>query len=336
MSILYTALGAAVLLLVVVDVVRTTLSASGDGPLTRVLGRGLWAATGHAAAAGPLVLVTTAAMWTGLLWIAWTLVFLGAEPAVVTASGGEPVGLWRRLYFAGYTVATLGLGDLVPGGTAWRLLTVLAAFSGLVLLTLGVTYYTAVLQAVVQKEQLAAQIDSLGDSPADVVSRAWDGEGFPGLDSVLAGISSLLALHTRRHYAYPALHYYRATEADHALAVQAARLHDALMLMAHAVAPGHRPPPAALRATLRSLDSLAGSLTEGFVVPADAPPPPPDVQALEEAGIPHGDAADAFGDADVVRRRRVLLGFVTGSRFEWADVDPPVSPLTASPHPTSG
>lgn len=317
---LYALAGSLVLLLAVVDLVWTTLSAAGGGPFSRGVARGTWRLTGGTRLAGPLGLLLTAVLWVGLLWGGWTLVFMAAPEAAVNATTGEPADFWSRVYFGGYTVATLGLGDYVPKGALWQVLTVVAAFSGLVLITLAVTYYTAVLGAVVDKQRLAANIHSLGDGPADLVARAWDGEGFSALDTILPSLSDQFALHTRRHYAYPVVHYFRAGEARHAVAVQTARLWDALLLWQHAVEEVHRPPPAALRMARRSLEGLVDMLESGYVDPAEDAPSRPDLRLLREAGVPLADAADRALQADEDRVRRLLLGYVRHEGYRWQHV----------------
>lgn len=53
---------------------------------------------------------------------------------------GNPAGTVERLYFTGYTVFTLGNGDFRPGAGTWQLATVAATGTGLVLITLAITY----------------------------------------------------------------------------------------------------------------------------------------------------------------------------------------------------
>lgn len=302
--------GAGVLAVAVVDIVWSTLTAAGGGPLARRLSRAVWRAAGRSAVGGPAALVATAALWVGLLWAGWTLVFMGGDGAVVTASGDVPAGLWGRVYFAGYTVVTLGLGDLVPSGPGWRVLTVVAAATGLVFITLGVTYYTAVLSAVVHKRQLAALLKALGDGPADTVAGAWDGDGFSGLGSALTTLADHLATHGRQHHAYPVLHYYRDRRPEDALAVQLARFYDAVVLWSEVVAPDHRPPPGPLRLARGALDGLIETLEAFVEAPAEAPPPP-DVGPLRAAGVPLvDDPAAAFRRPAVADRRRILRGLV--------------------------
>ena len=317
---LYALAGCIVLIAAIVDLVWTTLSAAGGGPLSRGLARVTWSLTAGSRVAGPLSLLLTAGLWVGLLWAGWALVFMAAPEAAVTASTGQPADFWARVYFGGYTVATLGLGDYVPQGALWQVLTVVAAFTGLVLITLAVTYYTAVLGAVVDKQRLAATIQALGDGPEDMVVRAWDGDGFPALDTILPSLAEQITLHTRRHYAYPVVHYFRADEPEHAVAVQTARLWEALLLWQRAVAAAHRPPPAALHMLRRSLEDLTRMLAGGYVDAAEDVPPRPGRRLLQEAGIPLSQERTRPADDDEQQIRRLLLGYVHHEGFSWQHV----------------
>jgi hypothetical protein len=310
-------MGAIVLIGIVYDVIRTTLSAAGAGALTDAVGRSIWRISGRAAWAGPVVLLSTAVLWVVGLWAGWTLVFLSAPEAVVRASTGASADAWGRLYFAGYTVVTLGLGDVVPGGPLWRVLTVGAAASGLVLLTLGVTYYGSVLSAVVEKQQLAEQIDGLGCSPADMVCGTWDGNGFSGLDVLLGQIGSGIVQLDRYHYAYPVVHFFREGDPSAALSVQLARLNDALHIWESVVVPHARPAPATLVSTRSAMIALIGTL-RSLVDPADDVPPLPDLASLVASGIPHVDASATFEAHD----RALLLGYVREHGRDWPAVDP--------------
>lgn len=319
-SIVYPILGCLLLAVTIYDLVKTTLAAAGGAPISKTLGRSIWHLTGRAHYAGPLILVATAVVWVGLLWVGWTLVFMGAPGAVVSASSEAPADFWSRLYFAGYTVATLGLGDFVPDTPLWRQITAISAFSGLVFITLAVTYYTAVLGAVVQKQQLAALIDGMGNSPADIVAGAWDGESFQGVDSVLPTLASLVALHARRHYAYPVVHYFRSADPEETISVQLARLYDALVLFDRVVDPDHRPPPVSIRMARRSTRTLLDTLHPDFVTAAEEAPPQPELAPLRRAGVPLTES-DIFADEGIRAARRILLGFVHESHFSWLEVD---------------
>ncbi len=320
MSTLLPILGLLLLGAASLDIIWSTLSLGGGGPVTRRLGAGLWRLSGGAAFAGPLILAATAAAWVGLLWFGWTLVFTGAPLAVIESSTRQAADHWDRLFYAGYTVATLGLGDFIPQGALWQVLTVLAAFTGLVLITLGVTYYGGVLSAVAEEQQFAALIAALGEAPTAIVANAWNGRAFEGLDAVFVQLAPLVTLHAQRHLAYPVIHYFRPTDAEVAIAVQTARLGEALVLLRYFVAEEARPAPAALGLLYRSLETLLHTLHPAFIGAPDEAPPLPDISRLRAAGIPLAEGASAPPEAHAARR--LMLGFVHESRFAWSDVDP--------------
>lgn len=125
---LWICLGVAILLLITIDMLQSTLG-YGNGPLVdRVSGAlsRLMAYVGCQfdsrrvlASVGFIYIATSFLIWISLLWIGWLLVFCGSETAVVEAATGQPADLASRVYFAGYTISTLGVGDYLPA--RWRL-----------------------------------------------------------------------------------------------------------------------------------------------------------------------------------------------------------------------
>lgn len=217
MTTLLVATGTAVLVLTLVDVVWTTMAAgSGAGPLTGRLSRWAWRralaihhrfpAAGVLSPAGVGISLGMLLVWIALVLGGWLLIFSASDGAVRAATTGEPADLVSTAYFVGYTVFTLGLGDFVPGAGWWQLATVLATGSGLVLVTLSITYLVPVVSAVVQRRQLAGQIASLGGSGTEIVVRGWDGATFGTLTQQLSTLLPSLHLLRLQHLTYPVLH----------------------------------------------------------------------------------------------------------------------------------
>jgi len=112
-------------------------------------------------------------------------------------------------YFTGFLVVTLGTGDFVASTSWWRVLTDVAAFSGLFLVTLAITYLTSVVSAVVARRTLAIHVNALGGSATDILARGWDGERFsPGFTQHLVMLTDKLTMSAEQHLAYPVLHYF--------------------------------------------------------------------------------------------------------------------------------
>lgn len=320
-------LGVVLLALVVVDLLWTTLWVEGGaGPLTTRLMAWTWRLlrgissrdSRRLTLAGPLVLVVSLAAWIVSLWAGWTLVFASAETALVDTVGARRVTLADAAYFTGYSLFTLGNGDLAPQSPPWQAATTLVSASGMLLITLSVTYLLSVLGAVTQKRSFASNVHGLGEGGADVLRASWDGEAFRGLDVPLNSLSEQLTTLTANHLAYPVLHYFYSEQPGQAPTVSVAVLDEALTLLRFGVPAEHRPDELRLRETRSSVESYLQTVGSAYIEPADRTPPDPSLSVVREAGIPtvpDGEFADsvaALGD-----RRRTLLGLVQSDAREW-------------------
>lgn len=325
-------LGALLLLLAGVDLVKTTLSTvSPGGPVSVRLAAGLWrgllrlhrrrSAASLLEGFGVGVLVLTVANWILLTWSGWTLIFLGSPGAVVRATTGAPSGFWDRAYFAGYSLATLGLGDFRPVGPLWQMLTVGVALSGLVLVTLAISYLVGVTNAATERRQLAGRVATLGGTPARIVTQSWDGDRFSSLAGAISSLTGDLQLLDQRHLAYPVLHYQRAQRPRESAPVRIAALDEAFTLLAFGVAPEHRPAPSLLEPAQQAVAAFLETLHDVFLSPAPEPPPAPSLQPLREAAIPTvSEEVFAQRVANLASRRRLLAGLVLHGGWDWDDV----------------
>ncbi len=157
MNAIYLALGVGLLACAVVVLLWTTLWIEGGaGPLTSRLLSGTWRTLRRfgnrnpllLSLSGPLLFVLSLSAWIVLLWGGWALVFAGAETVLIDTLNRGTVSWSDRIYFAGYTLFTLGIGDFAPRTGIWQIVTVLATGSGLLFVTLSVTYTLSVLEAV--------------------------------------------------------------------------------------------------------------------------------------------------------------------------------------------
>jgi len=339
------ACGVALLLGVGVDVLSTTLTiGTHAGPFTRrVLGlawRGLLrlhrrdSEAGLLSTAGVVLLVLSVLVWLAMVWVGWTLVFLGGHDAVVSSTTRRPGGVVDTFYYVGITLSTLGVGDFVAGSTGWRLVTTLAAFSGLVLVTLAITYLLAVVSAVVARRSLAVRIAGLGDTAARIVVDGWTGERFSdAFLQQLGGLTEQIAHTAERHLAYPVVHFFHSAERQSAAPLCVARLDDALLLLQGAVADGARPDLTAIRPLRRAVDRFLAAAAGNAGPGRSEVPPVPDVEPLQAAGIPLRGAAEfrALVAQESDRRSR-LAELVRSDGWSW----PGAQPRSAAPSAGSG
>jgi len=280
---------------------------------------GLAEATGRPAlvtAAGPAIVLIVFGSWLGLTWAAWTIVF-SAYPQAVVNDGGEPAAFWERAYFAGYTLSTLGLGELRPGDNLARLLTAAASFGGLVIISLTISSLVGVVQAVTAARTLAVRLTSLGESGAEMLANGWDGESFERLESQLQPLLGALFEHSERGEASPVIHHFIEQDRRRALGPAVAALDDALVLLRDAVAPQARPRGLMLKPFFQA---VAAVVPPRLLDREVGPPPAPDPGPLARRGIPLDPAyrPGPCGDPDRARRE-ALAGWLRETGWIWED-----------------
>lgn len=318
MTVLLILIGVACIVAALVDLAWTTIAAgSGGGPVTRRLASWVW--QGHLrihrrwpshrrlTVAGVTIVLIPFATWVALVLAGWALILSSADGAVRDAATGRPAGLVERLYFTGYTVFTLGNGELRPGAGWWQVVTVMATASGLVFVTLAITYLVPVASAAAERRRLASTVASLGSSPHEILTNAWTGSGFGSLDQHLVSLAPLVHSIRQQHLAYPVLHYFHSRTVDSAAAVNVANLSQALHLLDHGVVVDVRTDRAATGPLDRAITGFLDTLGEAFLSPSGPPLPPPDLAPLTAAGIPTV-APDRYSDAEAPSEpRRTLL-----------------------------
>lgn len=318
------ATGAALLMILAYDAISTTLSiGAAAGPLTSRLAAGWWHLARRVAgrpdspvlvSAGPVVLLLTIGMWLALLWGGWTLVFAADPDAVISSTTHQPATGWSRMYFAGFTIFTLGVGDYIPNGQPWEVLTSLAAVSGLGLTTLAITYLIPVVSAVTARRVQAATIAGMGATPADIVASGLSDDRFPYLEHRLQALSDSILQTAERHLSYPVLHFFHSAERHVDLRTQAFILDEAVTMLQHGVTADVRPHPAVLDDVRHAITMLVERATGN--APEIEPPPAPALDPLRDAGIPTvDDGAFQQRTADLADHRRRLVHFASESHW---------------------
>ncbi len=332
MQILLLIPGIALLAVCFYDALKTTMG-RGGGPLTQAVSRvtiravhtriGKRVGGAVFSQLGLLVLLTVVALWTLLLWAGWTVVFLASDGAVVSATTGAPAGFWSRVYFVGYCLVTLGLGDYQPAGPAWQMATAWAATSGLFVLSLAISYVLPVLQAAVERRATAAWLWGLGETTEDVIRTMWSPDrDCSALDQHLIALAPSLTLLAQQHIAYPVLHQFHGDKRREALAPSLAALDEALSIIEHGFN-GDCVSPGALRPVRSAIAAVLDRLDDQSVESADEPPPPPPLASLRRDGyelVSDAEFARALEEDECNERRCLMLGLVESEGWTWSDV----------------
>lgn len=320
-------LGVAILLLITIDMLQSTLG-YGNGPLVdRVSGAlsRLMAYVGCRldsrrvlASVGFIYIATSFLIWISLLWIGWLLVFCGSEMAVVEAATGQPADLASRVYFAGYTISTLGVGDYCPQGGVWQFTTALASLSGLVTVTFLLSMLVGMLQSTLLRRQTAIYIHHLGSTPTEIVVRSWDGTHCGSLKDHLLAFTTELTRLEQQHRYFPFLHRFYSYQPREDIGIALVSLSEALLLLAHGVKGEAAVCPKTVAATREAIHGFLSTST--FVVTSDddVVPELPALRPLREAGLPTV-AEEEFAQLahDCAQHRRQMMRIVESEGWQW-------------------
>lgn len=220
-----------------VDVIWTTITTKGSGPLSRYLVHVLknlflflyWRSGSRRvlALAGPGVLISIGLFWLVGLWIGWLFLLQGSG-GVVEAKTGSPADVIQYLYYTGMTLSTLGIGDYKAANDVARLLTSVAAFNGLVLVTLIITYAIPMVGAITARRKAAYSIYLLGGCTWALLEEFQKQGVVSDLAAFLRDNTSDILECAEQRFAYPLLDCFHSAEREFSLGLQLAILDEAL------------------------------------------------------------------------------------------------------------
>jgi hypothetical protein len=219
-------LGLVLVLAVLWDVFQTVVvprPSPGRFRIARNLVRVSWRATRAAAlrmdgprrdgligAFAPLLVLSLLVAWVLTLLVGFGLILFGLRAEL----SPQPTTIGEAVYAAGTALFTIGFGDFVPTGTLARIVSLVAAGTGLGIVALVVTFLFSLYVAFQRREiavvtldsragappsgvallETYARLDLVGDLPA--LFATWEGWAAEVLDS---------------HVAYPLLAYFRSS-----------------------------------------------------------------------------------------------------------------------------
>lgn len=220
MEIIFLILGLTLLIIVSIDFLTTILEMGGGGLISNFVTKGFWnlmfvisrkdARSELLSKAGFLMLIVLLLSWLCLIWLACSLIFFSDYDSVVNSASNLPVDKLKKIYFVGYTLSSLGNGDLKAGSDIWRLFTNIVSFYGFFFITLTITFLLPVLDAAIKKRALSAYIYQMGRTPDEIIRNGWNGQNFGMLYAQFTTLHAMILEHTERHLAYPVLHYFHS------------------------------------------------------------------------------------------------------------------------------
>jgi hypothetical protein len=356
-------LGAALMVLALVDVFMTVLYARARGGMiahTVSIAvwrgfRGLARLTGRHEASvlslcGPAVLVMLLLAWALTLTLGAALIIWPELGDGVRASAGEtPRDFITALFASGNSLSIVGAGGFEPHTTAMRAVYLFNSIAGASVLSLTLTYLMQVYTALLRRNSFALTLHLLSaesDDAAELICGLGPRGNFDTGATTLADLSSELALIKEMHHLYPVLFYFRFREPFYSVSALAATSLDTTALIQsaldderHGVLKGS----GSIRQLQRSALMLVQTLERTFLT--DEPPgsQAPDAVTraawrrrfdsalfkLRRAGISVSTNADAAFDQYVDLRsgwNRSVMTLVPAMGYETAEVDPAGTP----------
>jgi hypothetical protein len=227
---IYTTAGVVLLLLIIFDVYATVLHSSARyGPVGESLNRSVWRTVRATAfrlsrthrhkllnMVGPLLLPLLIVVYIVLLVLAFALIYYPHIPADFAFSDAHPEPGWvDAVYFSGCTLTTVGYGDVVPRLAGLRFLALFEAASGLVVISLAITYMLTVYTALERKRAVALSIFHQAEEGANVagfIAHHFVEGRFYGLRDVLRTVTRDLQGLLESHIDHPVIHYFHPVE----------------------------------------------------------------------------------------------------------------------------
>jgi hypothetical protein len=345
--------GGVVVLVTLADVFYTVLfPASGHGPLRRPLSHQVWrvfATVGRRlptarrrrflAYSGPVQISATILIWVVLLVVGWAMVFAPALGDQVRASQGPTAtGFGTALYYSGFTLTTLGTGDVVATTAPYRVMTVTEAALGFSAFTMALTYFLSIYTALTARKSFAAALHhrTLGTGiPVQLLVGLSDGAALPDARHQLSTLGEFLTHTSETHRSYPVLRYFHFRHMRYALPRLLLIALDAAAIVGSALTPDR------YRGLVTSSGAYqlgaAGVETLEEIVPEVAPRRPTDseragwearfrasAEVLRTAGVEVVDDLDEGARRYVDIRARwdaPLRALSTAMLYDWEEID---------------
>ncbi|MGG6241632.1 potassium channel family protein [Nodosilinea sp. AN01ver1] len=171
---------------------------------------------------GSTTIVTLIGVWVLLLLNGFALVIWPAlGTAIQSSQGTTPTDFGTALYYTGFSLTTLGTGDLVPKTDGHRFLMILQSLLGFSIFTLALSYVLTVYSALTSRNTFALNLHyrSAGSADsAELLRRLSTGNDLNALHQNISDIAQHLISLLELNNSYPLLLYFRYRQPYYALA----------------------------------------------------------------------------------------------------------------------
>lgn len=324
-------LGLVLIIVATLDMLQTTIEHTGPGFLSSRLGSTLWKGfmlisekngrSRFLENAGLLIVSILIITWVLLIWIGYTCIFSFQYDSIIHSDTEIPASPIEKFYYTGYVLSTLGIGDFKASSDLWRLITVFLSISGLLMITLFISYLIPLLTAVTNKRRICSFACFLGDSPEKIIIKGWNGENLDRLNQHFDNLSWQILDLKEKHLLYPVLHYFHSTEKQFSTPISISILDEALTLILGSPVLKVKLDELVLSQLRSSINSYLDILEGTYIYETKNTPDIPNLDQLEKE-------LNIYIDVEAVRdyfkanttRRRLLNGMVETDGWKWEDI----------------
>ncbi len=321
---------------IVIDILQTTLSMQGGGWLTSRFAHFFWkfflmisgrnGSSKILSRTGYILLISIVLIWVFFLWMSFVLILYGFPGAIIDSTTKIPANFWQIVYYSGFSLSTLGMGDYVASADIWRVLTSIYSFTGLILLTMSVTYFIPVLSAVIDQRKLGISLSTLGSSPEEIVISCWNGENFDPLLKKVDKISDSIIKYSQQHRAYPVIHYFHNNKEKNAIILQLARLYEALLIISFEVKDEFKPGEGSIKPLQVAYENYFEVIAEvTHIDPARTDPPFSNTSRLSKKKMLAEIVEEKSYSENICRNRKIFKTLVEQDGWSWKLVDTKIS-----------
>ena len=162
--------------------------------------------------------------------IGYGLIYNSDTNSIVETSTELSASIPAKFYYVGYTLTSLGNGDLKTGNDFWRIISNFTGLNGMFLLSIAISYFIPLMSAVVKQRMLATYISNLGKTPADIISNGWNGSNFDRLHAQFKELYPMILMQCEQQLAYPVLLYFHSENPKYSPQLNLAKLDEALSI----------------------------------------------------------------------------------------------------------
>jgi hypothetical protein len=314
-------LGILILLFTFFDLFFTTLPGGGAAFITKIISGSVhkffrsgaqFAGRNFYRISGMVINLAVLATWVILIWLGLYLVF-SSNPEAIVNDNGRPADTWERLYYTGYVLSTLGLGDFKPVTPAFEMLTSIFSFFGFIFFTASMSYLISVSSAVIHKRSLALSIRHMGRTPEEIVYRLLNQDEFLSRLN-LSSLQEKIERHCTNLQAYPVLFYFSTPQKVDSINLNIAAFDESVSILFYSKQGDKlKNTLTPLRASLTYFLTHAEQDFSRILLKKEGP----DVHQLPGWDI---ISSSFVGDPELFHRRKILGGLLIMDNIKWQDV----------------